>query len=243
MRFAVLDGNRVEATPGARGSCPGCGSELIAKCGTLKVWHWAHKGQRHCDRWWENETEWHRGWKNNFPTDWQEIRVRGADGELHIADIKTPKGLVVEFQRSYLKPEEALKRTVFYKPMFWVVDGTRNKTDKKQLDRALSEGLTHSTPSSVVHQVRINAARILREWVKLGVIVALDFGGDSVWLLRRVKQFWVFGFHYAKEQLVRHISEGSSIPDLSFGEPQRRTAKLRLRPPGSRSWRGPGPRM
>ena len=73
MKFALVDGNKTEATKGAKGICPICGSELIAKCGEVKINHWAHKGIRNCDPWWENETEWHRSWKNNFPAEWQEI--------------------------------------------------------------------------------------------------------------------------------------------------------------------------
>lgn len=92
MRFALLNGQRVEATPGALGVCPGCNADVVARCGTKKVWHWAHKGRRHCDHWWENETEWHRDWKNRFVIDWQEVPARDETGELHIADIKTSYG-------------------------------------------------------------------------------------------------------------------------------------------------------
>ena len=54
---------------------------MLARCGTKKVWHWAHKGRRHCDHWWENETEWHRDWKNLFLSDWQDVPARDEAGE------------------------------------------------------------------------------------------------------------------------------------------------------------------
>ncbi len=139
MRFALLNGQRVEATPGALGVCPGCNAEMLARCGTKKVWHWAHKGRRHCDHWWENETDWHRDWKNRFVADWQEVPARDESGELHIADIKTPYGLVIEFQHSAIKPEEVKKRTIFYDQVIWIVDGTRRPTDLTQYERMLSE--------------------------------------------------------------------------------------------------------
>ncbi len=60
MKFAHINGYKVEATKGAKGSCPSCGSDLIAKCGEAKINHWAHKGKKSCDPWWENETDWHR---------------------------------------------------------------------------------------------------------------------------------------------------------------------------------------
>lgn len=73
MRFALVNGEKAEPQPGFRGICPNCQSEMVAKCGRVKVWHWAHKGQPSCDPWWELETQWHRSWKDHFPIDWQEV--------------------------------------------------------------------------------------------------------------------------------------------------------------------------
>lgn len=130
MKLALVDNIRTGATKGAMGVCPCCGSRVIARCGDIRVDHWAHKGARHCDSWWENETEWHRSWKGNFPTDWQEVIANDdVTGEKHIADIKTDYGLVVEFQHSRLDPVERRAREQFYKKMVWVVDGTRLKND------------------------------------------------------------------------------------------------------------------
>jgi hypothetical protein len=50
----------------------------------------------------ENETEWHRAWKDQFPPEWQEIVHLAGDGERHIADVKTGDGWVIEFQHSYI---------------------------------------------------------------------------------------------------------------------------------------------
>ncbi|MBK9982077.1 MAG: hypothetical protein IPP15_06550 [Saprospiraceae bacterium] len=73
MRFAIVNGIRAEAAKGVKGICPSCESELIPKCGEHRINHWAHKGTRTCDAWWEPETEWHRSWKSNFSDDWQEV--------------------------------------------------------------------------------------------------------------------------------------------------------------------------
>lgn len=75
---------------------------MTPKCGQLKVWHWAHRSIRSCDPWWENETPWHRAWKNQFPADWQEKVHRTDNGEKHVADVKTKSGVVLEFQHSPL---------------------------------------------------------------------------------------------------------------------------------------------
>jgi hypothetical protein len=94
MRFALVNGQKTEPQPKLQGLCTNCQGEMIAKCGRVKIWHWAHKSKLSCDPWWENETEWHRAWKNNFPAEWQEIsNIDPVTGEKHIADVKTPYGL------------------------------------------------------------------------------------------------------------------------------------------------------
>lgn len=133
MKYALQLEERVEATPKSTGVCPCCGSEMIAKCGNRKVWHWAHKTKQTCDHWWESETQWHREWKNRFPHDWQEVIHLADSGEKHIADVKTPDGLVIEFQHSYISSEERLYREKFYSNMIWIVDGRRTKNDLKRL--------------------------------------------------------------------------------------------------------------
>lgn len=142
MKYALVEDIRTEAMKGARGICPCCGSEMIAKYSEqgLVVNHWAHKSRKKCDHWWENEKPWHREWKNYFAPSWQEvIHTDNETGEKHIADVKTEEGWVVEFQHSYIKPEERQKRTEFYKKIVWVVDGTRRVNDVKQFQRAFDE--------------------------------------------------------------------------------------------------------
>jgi competence protein CoiA len=130
MRFARLNGLRVEANPKLRAMCPGCDGEVVAKCGRYKVWHWSHLSRAHCDPWWETESEWHRAWKNRFPEGWQEVPIFGPPGELHIADVMTPSKLVIEFQRSSIHPDEVRAREDFYQSMIWVVDGCKNDSDR-----------------------------------------------------------------------------------------------------------------
>ena len=110
MKYALQNNAKIVATPGATGTCACCGSELVAKCGSLKVWHWAHKSKKNCDHWWENETQWHRNWKDKFAEEWQEIVQISENGEKHIADVKTPAGFVIEFQHSPISPCERISR-------------------------------------------------------------------------------------------------------------------------------------
>lgn len=130
LQFANWNGTRVEAAPGLTAECPQCGKPVVAKCGPIRIWHWAHLGKRTCDPWWENQTPWHHGWKAEFPAGWREVIAADGNGEKHIADIRTPHGLCIEFQHSHLRPQERTAREAFYCPnLVWVVDGTRLKRD------------------------------------------------------------------------------------------------------------------
>ncbi|TIQ28394.1 MAG: competence protein [Mesorhizobium sp.] len=129
MRFALVNDERSEAAPKLSGYCPGCLQPMIAKCGTQRARHWAHRGNRSCDPWWEPETLWHRDWKYRFPPEWQEVVRHDEKGEKHIADVMTENGLVIEFQHSHLPLQEKVAREGFYQSMVWVVDCTRLKGD------------------------------------------------------------------------------------------------------------------
>ena len=117
MLWANSDGEKIRAWPGLTAACPGCGGEVVAKCGEIVEWHWAHKA-KDCDAWSEPESEWHLGWKARFPVDWQEV-VMGP----HRADVKTPRG-VIEFQKSAISAAEIRERERFYGQMIWVVDAS-----------------------------------------------------------------------------------------------------------------------
>lgn len=130
MKYALVTEKRVEAFPGGKGLCPSCHAEVIAKCGSFRIPHWAHLAIQECDSWGEKETEWHRLWKNNFPDRFQEYVQHDAEtGERHIADVRTDHGLVIEFQHSHLDEKERAAREHFYGNMIWVVDGARLQRD------------------------------------------------------------------------------------------------------------------
>ncbi len=177
MKFAYVVNIKTEATKGAKGICPYCGSELIARCGEVKVNHWAHKGNRNCDPWWENETEWHRWWKGQFPVEWQEVVHRDKSGEKHIADVKTKEEWAVEFQHSYLKPEERRARNAFYQKLVWVVDGLRRERDKPQFSNHILKGACIKISRNIkVYQIKSpKESRLLNEWNNSKVLVFFDF--------------------------------------------------------------------
>ncbi len=175
MRFALVQGQKAEAAKGSSGFCPCCGSKLVARCGEVNVNHWAHKGNRNCDQWWENETTWHRSWKDKFPVAWQE-RIHTADnGEKHIADVKTDSGWAIEFQHSYLKPEERRSRILFYPKLIWVVDSLRRKTDKTQFQKIVQESIVISKEPLIRRVSFPEECRLLREWHNPDSMVFFDF--------------------------------------------------------------------
>lgn len=117
MQFAIVgDGQRIEAMPGTRGVCPICESEVIARCGDINAWHWAHTTRFDCDAWAEGESTWHRAWKKRFPRQWREVVVGS-----HRADIKAPRG-VIELQASTIATNEVAEREHFYGDMVWVLN-------------------------------------------------------------------------------------------------------------------------
>jgi competence protein CoiA len=117
MQFAVEgSGKRIEAAPGLRAACPGCGFGVIPKCGGLKIKHWAHESGADCDPWFEPETEWHRGWKAAFPAEHCEVSIGPHRADIHA------NGWTIELQHSSIAPEEIAERERFYRQMIWVVD-------------------------------------------------------------------------------------------------------------------------
>jgi len=189
VKFARINGKKIEASKGAKGFCPVCNSELIAKCGESRISHWAHKGNRTCDPWWENETDWHRSWKDKFPIDWQEVIHCDSSGEKHIADVKTQSGWVLEFQHSYLNPEERRSRNAFYPKLVWVVDGTRRKTDKKQFQEMLElwRSPLREKPE-IIHVFCRDGCRLLKEWNDSNALVFFDFQEETD---KEQSMFWL----------------------------------------------------
>jgi len=124
MKFAILEGERVEAQSNLIAECPNCGKSVRSYCGEQIVHHWKHIKLSDCDDWYERETEWHREWKNYFNVSYQEIiRFDPKTGEKHIADIyNSDKNVVLEFQHSPIDTIEIEARELFYKRMIWVID-------------------------------------------------------------------------------------------------------------------------
>lgn len=186
MHLAFVDDVRTPPSPKMVGTCPVCGDPVLAKCGTMRVHHWAHRGTLACDAWWESELQWHRDWKDQFPVAWQESIRFADDGEKHVADIRTEAGLVIEFQHSALDPFERAAREKFYGDMVWVVDGKRLVRDRPRFVE--NKGLLAWTGKPGLFTTPVAEKVFQRNWVGSTAQVFFDFGPlesqpDYLWCL------------------------------------------------------------
>lgn len=221
MKFAMVNGERREPAPGLTGNCTGCDSPTISKCGNIKVHHWAHKSKLECDPWWENETEWHRAWKKQFPESWQEIVQRADSGELHRADVKTDKNWVLEFQYSAINPEERTSRNDFYGNLVWIVNGLRRKRDPIQFFHSLK--LIKTIEDKVFkksYEVISDKNALLRDWSNDKSPVFFDFNvPEIIWcLLPRSAEGKVIIAEISRQAFIELHLSNSNAPNDIFGE-------------------------
>ena len=131
MQYAMTSSfEKILPSKGLAAICPQCENEVIAKCGNINVWHWAHKTLLNCKYFERNETEWHRNWKARFLEEYREIRFPAYDSEgkktAHIADVYLRNiDLAIEFQHSRITYEECIQRNEFYADnggIDWIID-------------------------------------------------------------------------------------------------------------------------
>lgn len=118
MLYAIINGKKDRPSFGQRGNCPACGSEVIAKCGSINVHHWAHVVDNNCPHS-GKETDWHISWKAEFDPEWVEVTKDG-----NRADVLNPNcGYALEIQHSSISTEDILKRQANFKKVIWMING------------------------------------------------------------------------------------------------------------------------
>ena len=125
MQYALVNDMKVIAEPDERGICPLCEEIVIARCGEVNVWHWAHKAASDCDSFSEGETPWHLAWKDAVSPECCEVIIE-REGKKHRADILTKEGAVLEIQHSSISSKNINLREDFYGNMMWLLDYTWN---------------------------------------------------------------------------------------------------------------------
>ncbi len=121
---------KISPEPGLMAVCSYCESSVIAKCGSINRWHWAHKSLNDCDIWGEGETDWHLEWKSQFDKNQVEVNIEKCNS-LHRADVILNDGTILELQHSFITPETILERESFYGSMIWVFDLSDCITEKE----------------------------------------------------------------------------------------------------------------
>ncbi len=119
MLYATVNGERMLPQPRSRGTCPTCKSDVVAKCGRLVTWHWAHAVGAECDPWSEPIGPWHLSWQSLVTPDRVEV-VMGP----HRADVLAHDDVVIELQHSSIDADSIAARESFYGNMIWLFDAT-----------------------------------------------------------------------------------------------------------------------
>lgn len=229
MLYALVDGIKSSATPYSKGLCPFCESQVIAKCGEFKSWHWAHKKIVSCDSWYKPETEWHRNWKKVFGITNCEIILQ-KEGVKHIADIKTIHGRIIELQNSPIDNETLASREIFYgNDMAWIINGLHFLNNFKilpfqtieydeyspEFDRfAKMHGFStfYKPDSQEENKERFHWKRTKKVWSYAKAEVYIDLGDD---FLFKIKE-WTdssegIGYRISKKQFIMENGGDESL--------------------------------
>ncbi len=207
MKTALVEGARRGAEPGLKGVCPGCDQPVLARCGKKRVWHWAHKVECNCPLN-KEETDWHRGWKNHFPVEWQEVFHSDINGERHFADVKTKNSWVLEFQHSPISSEERASRNKVYGKITWVVHLYRQQETKRFFEMANGGLALPGHPYTVIVEKKGNY--LLSDWGEGIKPVLFDIEGNEVcWLMLPIENENLAYFAKVKKNdfINLHISE------------------------------------
>lgn len=229
--YAIVDGRRRAVVPDGprRASCADCGAEMLARTGTVKVWHWAHRTRNPgCPA--AAETEWHLAWKALGLDGTQEIAVGRRR-----ADVLAPGGFAVEFQASPLTEAEVRAREDD-----WAGQGSIAWVFKA--DAEYAAGRITLTPS-------------LREWTEQGLVKPenqatltiawshapervraarapsfLDIGDGLLFVgawRPKSSPLTGYGWRVTKDSVVRSLLHGDTIPGQLAGDPAEVERRIR----------------
>ena len=217
MLFAIINGEKVEASPKKIGTCPLCERSVFSKCGEVNLWHWAHYKDVSCDSWYEPESEWHKNWKFIFGKENCEI-VISKDGVRHIADIFTKEEIVIELQNSPIQKPIIRKRENFYgERMIWVINGKLfkdNFTIYRSLNDEAEEYSRLYNPLSS-HYGKVDKNKLIKEykfswswsrksWNEVQRNVFIDFGDENLfWVIEGMGNSFGKGRKISKERFVK----------------------------------------
>lgn len=187
MIWAIVDNEKVEASPNIKGICPACKGKVHSRCGDVYVDHWAHIPSEECDPWYEKESLWHYHWKMTFGKDNAERRIEKND-KWHIADILTNENVVIELQNSpILKPVIKEREDFYGERMIWLINGTqfKEKFSIKDVDDLWIPWMKrHNIPIKKGKEKFFKWSYARRSWVDVQKHVFIDFGDESLFMVK-----------------------------------------------------------
>lgn len=229
MKYALLNGVYVTATPHQKDAiCPLCKSKVVAKCGVIKVHHWAHKKGNPCDSWREADSEWRHRWLEHF-VDCDVEAIIENNGTRHFADIKTKNGTTVLLRRGRVKEAELRKMEDFFEGLVWIVDLSANKRAAIKLRNAFRDRTIHKVFKNAYRTFGGLGIGIPDEWSRNRYPVIFDFSGvedvpqfisQYMWCLMPYEEnslvYDRFLLRYTKEKMLELLSvrELTSVIDV-----------------------------
>lgn len=197
MQYAINENKeRIQATPAVKATCECCKSEVLAKCGTINIWHFAHKNTEDCDDWYEPESEWHRNWKEFFPERNREVVI-----DKHRADLKI-NDLIIELQNSPINSKTIIERELFYKNMIWIIN----------TEKFIKNFYIHKKEN--YYTFKWSHPRKTWNYAKCRLI--LDLGGNDLFEIKKIyNNFWGWGklinkFEFISEHSLNAVLDKKS---------------------------------
>jgi hypothetical protein len=134
--------------------------------------------------------------------------------------VKTDHGWVIEFQHSYIKPDERRSRDSFYQKLVWVVDGMRRKRDRAQFIEAWNRGVPIGIANSPVRRAFSDECALLRDWTGSSHRpVFFDFGEREVlWALTKNTDGPSYLIRFSRANFIEMHRRGPTQADGDFGQ-------------------------
>lgn len=209
MIWAIVENEKTEATPNAKGTCPLCAGKVFSKCGEVNVWHWAHFNNENCDSWYEPESFWHKHWKMTFGKENSEIGIL-KDGKRHIADILTNEKVIIELQNSLIPKQVIREREDFYgERMLWLINGNDFKakfqiTDNDKNLQSINRHFEIIPESKSTEKQKYFYWQYARKsWGDVKRPVFIDFGENTLfWVRKGMGSSSGNGIYVSKEDFI-----------------------------------------
>lgn len=185
MRFAYVGDKKISITEyrDEVGITCGEGHPVIAKRGTQKAHHFAHKASCSCSCS-DGMTDWHIWWQDRAKKEYQEVRMKNDIGTLHIADTAS-NNYVIEYQHSPMDSLTMSERESFYTGLgyhlVWVFDTSSWEITKiKRTDTEIVFRMKRGSKFPMLGSYTGNVTKIL-DFNKSEVVVITKQSGVTLY--------------------------------------------------------------